>query len=64
MSETDLRQPGCSPLLAAADAAELAHAASGHGHHLADRDPLLPLVPDTRTGYEPAATAGVERVVP
>ena len=28
------------------------------------RDPLLPLVPDTRTGYEPAATAGVDRVVP
>ena len=63
MPETDLRQPGCSPLLAAAEAAELAQAASGHGH-LADRDSLLRLVPDTRSGHEPAATAGLDRVVP
>jgi len=61
MPETDLHQPGRSPLLAAAEPAELAQAASGHGHHLADRDPLVPPASGTRTGYEPGATARVDR---
>jgi hypothetical protein len=46
MPETDLHQPGRSPLHAAAEAAELQQAVSGlastHGHRLADRDPLAP----------------------
>ncbi|HYB14040.1 MAG TPA: hypothetical protein VEF71_00995 [Streptosporangiaceae bacterium] len=67
MPETDLRQSGLSPLLAAAEAAELAQAVSGlvsaDGHRLADRDRLVPLAADTRTGCEAAATAGVDRAI-
>ena len=63
MPETDLDQPGRSPLLAAAEPAELTQAASGHRHRLADRDPLVPLASGTRTVYEPAATAGVDRAI-
>ena len=47
MPETDFHQPGPGPLCAAAEAAELAQAASGlasaYGNRLADRDPLVPL---------------------
>jgi Protein of unknown function (DUF2637) len=67
MPETDLHQPGPSPLLAAAEAAELTQAVpelvSADGHRLADRDRLVPLASDTRTGYEAVATAGVDRAI-
>jgi hypothetical protein len=50
MTDTDLRQPDPGPLRAAAEAAELAHAASGlastGGCRLADSDPLAPLARD------------------
>ena len=66
MSETDLHQPGLSPLRAA-ESAELTQAASGlvsaNGHGRPDRDPLMPVAPDTRTGDEPAAAAGVDRAI-
>jgi hypothetical protein len=60
MPETNLHQPGLSPLLAAAEAAELTQAAPGYGHQLADRDLLAP---DTRTGADPATPAGVDRAI-
>jgi hypothetical protein len=67
MPETDFHQPGLSPRRAAAEAAGLTQAAPGpddaYGHRLADRDPLVPLARDTRTGDEPAATAGVDRAI-
>jgi hypothetical protein len=63
MPETDLHQPGRSPLFEAAEAAQLTQAASGHGPHLADRDSLVPLASGTRTGYEPGATAGMDRAI-
>ncbi len=47
MTDTDFPQPGLGPLRAAAEAAELAQAASGlvsiDGCRLADTDPLAPL---------------------
>jgi hypothetical protein len=47
MPETDSHHPGLGPLRAAAETAELAHAASGlasaYGYRLADRDPPAPL---------------------
>ena len=47
MTDTDFPQPGLGPLRAAAEAAELAQAASGlvsiDGCRLADNDPLAPL---------------------
>jgi hypothetical protein len=50
MTDTDLRQPGPGPLRAAAEAAELAQAASGlasiDGCRLADSNPLAPLARD------------------
>jgi hypothetical protein len=50
MTDTDLRQPDPGPLRAAAEAAELAQAASGlastGGWRLADSDPLAPLARD------------------
>ena len=50
MTDTDLRQPGPGPLHAAAEAAELAQAASGlasiDGCRLADSNPLAPLARD------------------
>jgi len=50
MPETYLHHPGLGSLRAAAEAAELAHAASGlasaYGYRLADRDPLAPLARD------------------
>ena len=50
MTDTDLRQPDTGPLRAAAEAAELAQAASGlasiGGCRLADSDPLAPLARD------------------
>jgi hypothetical protein len=50
MPETYLHHPGLGPLRAAAETAELAHAASGlasaYGYRLADRDPLAPLARD------------------
>ena len=63
MPETDLDQPGFGPLLAAGEPAELTQAASGHGHHLADRDPLIPLASGTRTGYDRGAMAGLDRAI-
>ena len=50
MSDTDFHQPDLGPLRAAAEAAELAQAASGlvsiDGCRLADSDPLAPLARD------------------
>ena len=50
MPDTDLHQPDLGPLRAAAEAAELAQAASGlvsaDGYRLADSDPLAPLARD------------------
>jgi hypothetical protein len=50
MTDTDLHQPDHGPLRAAAEAAELAQAASGlvriDGRRLADSDPLAPLARD------------------
>ena len=50
MTDTDFPQPGLGPLRAAAEAAELAQAASGlvsiDGCRLADTDPLAPLARD------------------
>ena len=50
MTDTDLHQPDHGPLRAAAEAAELARAASGpvsiDGCRLADSDPLAPLARD------------------
>ena len=50
MTDTDFLQPGLGPLRAAAEAAELAQAASGlvsiDGCRLADSDPLAPLARD------------------
>ena len=50
MPETDLHQPDLGPLNAAAEASELAQAASvlvsADGYRLADRDPLSPLARD------------------
>ena len=50
MPDTDLHQPGPGPLRAAADAAELAQAASGlvaaTGTASPDSDPLAPLARD------------------
>ena len=50
MTDTDLHQPGPGPLRAAAEAAELAQAASRlvsiDGCRLADSDPLAPLARD------------------
>ena len=50
MPETDSHQPGLGPLRAAAETAELAHAASGlasaYGYRLADRNPPAPLARD------------------
>ena len=50
MTDTDLHQPDPGPLRAAAEAAELARAASGlvsiDGCRLADSDPLAPLARD------------------
>jgi len=50
MTDTKLHQPDPGPLRAAAEAAELAQAASGlvriDGCRLADRDPLAPLARD------------------
>ncbi len=50
MPETDLHQPGPGPQRAAAEAAELAHAASGlagaGGYRLTGSDPLAPLARD------------------
>jgi hypothetical protein len=50
MPETDLHQPDLGPLRAAAEAAELAQAASGlvsaHGYRFAASDPLAPLAHD------------------
>ena len=50
MTHTYLRQPGLGPLRAAAEAAELAQAASGlasiGGSRLTDSDPLAPLARD------------------
>ena len=47
MTDTDFPQPGLGPLRAAAEAAEIAQAASGlvsiDGCRLADNDPLAPL---------------------
>ena len=47
MPSSDLHQPDLGPLRAAAEAAELAQAASGlvstYGYRLADSDPLTPL---------------------
>jgi hypothetical protein len=67
MPDTDLHQPGLGAPRVAAEAAELTQTASrlvsAYGHRLADRDPLVPLAPDTRTGCEAAATAGVDRVI-
>ena len=52
MTDTDLHQPDPGPLRAAAEAAELAQAASGlvstGGCRLADSDPLAPLVTGRR----------------
>ena len=50
MTDTDLHQPDPGPLRTAAEAAELAQAASGlvsiDGCHLSDSDPLAPLARD------------------
>ena len=50
MSDTDFTKPDLGPLRAVAEAAELAHAASGsvttHGCRLVGSDPLAPLADD------------------
>jgi hypothetical protein len=69
MPDTDFHQPGLGPLRAAAEAAELAHAASGlvsaYGYRLADRDPLAPLARDiARSMTEAGAHRGKWRLSP
>jgi Protein of unknown function (DUF2637) len=66
MPEIDPHQHGLSPL-PAAEAAEPTQAAAGlvsaNGNCHADRDPLVLPTTGMRTGYEPAATAGVDRAI-
>jgi hypothetical protein len=67
MPETDFHQPDLGPLRAAAETAELAHAASGlasaYGYRLADRDPLAPLARDIACSMTEAALT-VHRCAP
>jgi len=66
MPETDLQQPGLSPVRVAGKAGRPLQAAPGlagaDGYRHADHDPLVPLARDARTGAS-AATAGVDRAI-
>jgi hypothetical protein len=68
MTDTDLHQPGPCPLRAAAEAAELAQAASRlasiDGCRLADSDPLAPLARDIAyTGTQQAMNTALGGVL-